>query len=173
MSSTGLILGVRRETRRQSSCHGESTIQSLVHFWRKGVRRDIYCPLFKTRPEQRNICKVLENNHKGCWEFFIFELPIAFSLVPFPIRHVSGAAHVASERHCSEIVLSECKVLFEWSFMPSSDGSQNNVDIKSLEKLSNLPKVTQLIRAGLWTQLWLTLNHLDLEPPGGFWESSS
>lgn len=34
-------------------------------------------------------------------------------------------------------------------FHAGNDGSQNNVDIKSSEKLSNLPKLTQLISSGL------------------------
>lgn len=58
-----------------------------------------------------------------CREFFIFVLSIAFSPVPFSVLRESGAAHVASELYCSEIVLSECKVLFEWSFMPGNNGS--------------------------------------------------
>lgn len=59
---------------------------------------------------------------------------------------MSGATHIVSELDSSEIVLSECKGLFRWSFMPSNNGSQYNIDIKCSEKLSNLPKFTQLIQ---------------------------
>lgn len=57
-------------------------------------------------------------------------------------------------------------------FHAGNDGSQNNVDIKSSEKLSNLPKLTQLISSGLNKLISWALNpdlidSLILLPHGG------
>lgn len=45
----------------------------------------------------------------------------------------------------SERVLSEYKVLFWMVFPAGSNGSQNHTAVKISEKLSNIPKLTQLV----------------------------
>lgn len=56
-----LVLGVREIGEETELLPiGRVQFSFCFTFWR-GCGRDIYCPLFKTWAEQRNVCKVLED----------------------------------------------------------------------------------------------------------------